>query len=832
MLVFQTAGKHIEAGCIRIGIKDPKWLYKVVMEINNYLPKDWRMTRTENNFRIQVVAEHMAALVGFCYRCTDDEIIQVIDTILIKHYFDTIDAKVILNDPHQKITQEVKRDNPGLLIPNLYFFYPCPDGSISPLFARQYEKIKKGKDGKKVDDQFHRIHPLTKAGLDIEHFRWVRWAINGDVELVDAVDPTYHIKNYWDIPLLKDTLERGGRKYYIDQYWKTLNKARIVAPQQAERAPSPYEIEYKFLIPGSEEDAYALFNLIEEEFSQDGVAIEGFKIYNPIDKKAKNQVDVYFDDENLTLHAMGASFRLRRKKGDLCVTLKKRLPAAKKYTDEGLYERIEEESVITLAQAKSLLLGEAINVLPYRLISYIAPGCGKLSQKLKVINDRKIVNLEDPNHRKAELCLDKVIYKINRKKYGPYFEIEIESKGAEREKIRGLANYMEESFGLTVSRQSKYERGISLIKTLEVPKEKKSVIIDTDCGVDDALALIFALKSPELDVKAITTVSGNVRVDKVIPNVFKVLNALNLQSPPLVAKGADSPITKEKKPIIADSVHGEDGLGDFISTFSGEVDKNTPAWKVICNLARQYPKQITLITIGPLTNLALAIQKDPESVHFLKEIVAMGGVFFDIGNVNPDAEFNVAADPDAAHEVVKFCRDSCLKTPIDSKGEKVVLPQKPTKEDYKRIVAYQDLTPPEKRVPLTFVGLDVTHKVLLRRTALKRAIKAHDGNKLLKFIKGISEKYMNFYEGNEGLPGCYLHDPLAVAYVINPAFLEIKKHIIRVETRGQFTNGMIFPDDRPTRNPEWRNPAEEVIGIAKQVEREAFEEFFLRKICE
>lgn len=830
MLVFQIDGEHIEDRCERVGIKDPKWLYKVVTEINNYLPKDWRLTRTENNFRIQVVAEHMAALVGFCYRCTDDEIIQIIDTILIKHYFDKIDAKVILNDPQKKITREDEKENPELFTPNLYFFYPCPDDSTSPLFARQYEKIKRGKDGEKVDDQFHRIHPLTKAGLDIEHFRWVHWAINGDVKFVDAVDPTYHGKDYWEIPLLKDTLERGGREYYIDQYWKTLNKAQIVAPQQAERAPSPYEIEYKFLIPGSEEDAYALFSLIEEEFSQDNVAIEGFKIYNPIDKKAKNQVDSYFDDENLTLHAMGASFRLRRKKENLCVTLKKRLPLAKKHTDEGLYERIEEVSVITPSQAKSLSLGEPINVLPYRLIFYMAPGCGKLRQKLKVINARKIINLEDPNHRKAELCLDKVIYKINRKKYGPYFEIEIESKGAPREKIRDLADFMEASFGLIVSRQSKYERGISLIKTLEVPKEKKSVIIDTDCGVDDALALILALKSPELDVKAITTVAGNVHLDKVIPNVFKVLNALNLQSPPPVAKGEDRPIKKE--PIIADSVHGEDGLGDFISIFSGAVEKNTPAWKVICNLACQYPKQITLITIGPLTNLALAIQNDPDSVLFLKEIVAMGGVFFDIGNVNPDAEFNVAADPDAAHEVVKFCRNSCLKTPIDSKGEKVILPQKPTKEDYKRIVAYQDLTPPEKRVPLIFVGLDVTHKVLLRRAALERAIKSHPGNRLLKFIKGISEKYMDFYRENEGLPGCYLHDPLAVAYVINPVFLEIKRHIIRVETRGQFTNGMIFPDDRPTRNPEWRNPAEEVIGVARNVEREAFEEFFLTRLVD
>jgi purine nucleosidase len=113
---------------------------------------------------------------------------------------------------------------------------------------------------------------------------------------------------------------------------------------------------------------------------------------------------------------------------------------------------------------------------------------------------------------------------------------------------------------------------------------------------------------------------------------------------------------------------------------------------------------------------------------------------------------------------------------------------------------------------------------------LQRAINAHPENTLLKFIRDISEKYMNFYNANEGLPGCYLHDPLAVGYVINPSFLDIEQHIIHVETADSVTNGVIFPDDRPTRNPLWRNPADEVIGVARQVEAEAFEEFFLSRL--
>ena len=130
------------------------------------------------------------------------------------------------------------------------------------------------------------------------------------------------------------------------------------------------------------------------------------------------------------------------------------------------------------------------------------------------------------------------------------------------------------------------------------------------------------------------------------------------------------------------------------------------------------------------------------------------------------------------------------------------------------------------------MGLDVTHKTVLRRAVLNRVVTGNPEKSLLTFVRDIAKKYMDFYYGNEGLPGCYLHDPLAVAYVINPAFLDIEKHIIRVETMGEFTNGVIFPDDRPTRNPAWRNPAEEVIGIARKVEREAFEEFFLRRLME
>ncbi|MFH1930168.1 MAG: nucleoside hydrolase [Pseudomonadota bacterium] len=830
MLVFQRNWEeHIkEYGCKRAGIEF-KWLVEVVSEINRYLPDDWRLTRSSNNFRIQIVPDHAATLVGYSYLTQGDKVLHIIDTVHPIGFIDKDDIRHKTGKSKGRVDRSVKCDNTDTIKPNLYFYRPCPAGFTSPLFARQYERIKEGKGAIPAGDEYHRIHPLTRAGLDLAHFRWVRWTINGYVGPVDTVDPGYHGKDYWILKKkpLKDNKKRTSPEVYIQDYHRIIENEGIAFPQSADSKSSPYEIEYKFTVPGTKGDAYTAFRLIPELIVESNFFIDDF------DKKAKEQTDTYFDDDRFSLHAVGASFRVRRKKKDnIQVTPKKRRPVSKGFSKEGLYERIEEETVITSSQEAELIAGKPINAFPYRLLLYIAHDCGKLAPKVKVINNRKVLHIRDEQYRKAELCLDKISYEIDGVVHGPYFEIEIESKGAPREKIKELADYLEENLGLIPSEQSKYERGISLLKTLKVPKEKKMVIIDTDCGVDDALAIILALRSPELDVKAITTVSGNVHVDKVIPNVFKVLNQPGLKDRPLVARGADRPLKKD--PIIADSVHGKDGLGDVehIPKPSNVLVDSRPAWQVICDVARQNPKQITLITIGPMTNLALAIQNDPEGVRSLEKVVSMGGVFFNVGNVGPDAEFNVGADPDAAFEVVEFCRDSCKKIPVDREGKEVILPPEPTKNDYERIIGYREHDAKDPNmVLLTFIGLDVTHKVIMRRAALKRAVKAHPGNDLLKFVQDISKKYMNFYYENEWLPGCYLHDPLAVAYVINPSFLEVEKHIIRVETRGQFTSGAIFPDDRPTRNPAWRNPAEEVIGIARNVEREAFEEFFIGRLC-
>lgn len=825
MLVFQKNWKnHIQRdGCNRADISF-KWLVEAVVEINRYLPDDWRMTRSTNNFRIKIVADQSVIIVGYSYYLEDGIILNIIDSVHPKGFVDTVGLKTHeQNDKKMPLNATTKCTHPETLTPNLYFFRPCPDDSITPLFARQYERVKKGKKGNWIGDQYHRIHPLTKAGLDLTHFRWIHWNINGDVKPVESPDPSYRGKDFWEIISIASDKFRGSAQDYITEYEAILNQYNIQPPPLPQEEPSPYEIEYKLLVSGSAEDVHTVFKLVPDTIKEFGLTI------SDENHRAELQVDTYFDDDNYSLLAADASFRLRKKKGHIRITLKKRFPTRENYSVEGQYKRIEEEAVITSSQEADLLAGRSVNAFPYRLLPYIVPESTALNPVLLVNNDRKTILVQDDRMRKAEVCLDKIFFESGGNTFGPFFEVEVESKGLPIKDVQNLSEYLETNLGLIPSRQSKYQRGMSLAKTSQFSGDIRKVIIDTDCGVDDALALILALKSPELHVEAITTVSGNVHIDKVIPNVFKVFNALGLSNPPLVAKGADRPLKKD--PIVADSVHGNDGLGDAPQyNASGEICKE-PAWELICRIARQYPKEITLITIGPLTNLAMAIRRDPEAIGLLKEVVVMGGVFFNIGNVRPDAEFNVAADPDAAFEVVDFCRNSCRKIPVDVENNPVELPTNPTMADYEMIADFKSRNPKDSGVlPLTFVGLDVTHRVLLRRTLLQRAINAHPENTLLKFIRDISEKYMNFYNANEGLPGCYLHDPLAVGYVINPSFLDIEQHIIHVETADSVTNGVIFPDDRPTRNPLWRNPADEVIGVARQVEAEAFEEFFLSRL--
>ena len=306
-------------------------------------------------------------------------------------------------------------------------------------------------------------------------------------------------------------------------------------------------------------------------------------------------------------------------------------------------------------------------------------------------------------------------------------------------------------------------------------KEPKRVIIDTDPGIDDALALILALESPELKIEGITTVSGNVPSSMAAKNVLRILQLMDKDLPP-VSEGSASPL--EKSPVWAHHVHGEDGLGGLY-----DKDDNTPksaafpdAVSLMLETAQRLSGELTLIALGPLTNLARAIQRDESTMKKIKEIIIMGGAVFIGGNITPYAEFNIFFDPHAA---------------------KIVF---------------------ESGLPITLVGLDVTNQCVLKRDVLLQKKKTED--RLNTFLYGITEKYLDFYHEKRGLDFCHLHDPLAVAVAVDPTLVATEEMSIDVSL--EENRGMTSRKDQNT------SP----IKVCTNVDRERFEKLFCERVFE
>src|SRR5579864_4152188 len=268
----------------------------------------------------------------------------------------------------------------------------------------------------------------------------------------------------------------------------------------------------------------------------------------------------------------------------------------------------------------------------------------------------------------------------------------------------------------------------------------KKIIFDTDPGTDDALALMLALNSPELDVRAITVVPGNVTADMGLENALRMVSLAKRCDIP-VAAGARHPLFQ--KLVTAEFWHGKNGLANIeLPPSKCKVDSRW-APDLIIQMVHAAPHEISLVPVGPLTNIALAIEKDPSIVPLVKEVVIMGGSITG-GNVNASAEANIANDPEAAQVVF------------------------------------------QAGWPLTMVGLDVGDKTLLTRKHIE-ALKKNPGPvsdfiyKVADFLIGLSEKF-----GESGTP---MYDPLAVGVAIDSSLVKAPAMHVDVETRGEFTRG-------------------------------------------
>lgn len=269
----------------------------------------------------------------------------------------------------------------------------------------------------------------------------------------------------------------------------------------------------------------------------------------------------------------------------------------------------------------------------------------------------------------------------------------------------------------------------------------RRVIVDTDPGVDDAIALLFALRSPELQVEAVTAVAGNVPLELTLPNALRMVEIAGRKDVP-VARGAAAPLAR--KLVTAAYAHGDNGLGGLIFPDPTIRPVAEPAPEIIQRIVRKHPGEVSIIAIGPLTNVALALKADPQLASLIQEVVIMGGSLSG-GNVTPAAEFNLYVDPEAARMVF------------------------------------------QSGVRLTMVGLDVTRKTPVTEEHVKMLEAAN--NKSAQTAARILRNGLSRARARGLTGGPVMHDSLAVAVFLDKSLVKLRDFYVDVETSGELTAG-------------------------------------------
>jgi inosine-uridine nucleoside N-ribohydrolase len=279
------------------------------------------------------------------------------------------------------------------------------------------------------------------------------------------------------------------------------------------------------------------------------------------------------------------------------------------------------------------------------------------------------------------------------------------------------------------------------------PGKPRRIIIDTDPGIDDAMAIFLALRSPELKVEAITPVCGNVPLDLTLPNALRLVEIADRAEVP-VAAGASHPLVRRL--VTSGHVHGANGLAGVEFPDPKIKPARETAPEIIRRLVRENPGEIMIVAVGPLTNVALALRNDPEIAGMIPQIAIMGGSLSG-GNITPAAEFNLYVDPEAARVVF------------------------------------------DAHIPLTMVGLDVTRKCLLNEHQIEQleAAKNPVSQAAGKIMRATFERMKH---GGE-VTVIALHDALTVASLIEPEVITLKDYYVEVETTGEWTAGQTLGYD-------------------------------------
>jgi purine nucleosidase len=297
----------------------------------------------------------------------------------------------------------------------------------------------------------------------------------------------------------------------------------------------------------------------------------------------------------------------------------------------------------------------------------------------------------------------------------------------------------------------------------------KKIILDCDPGHDDAIALLLAHGNPSVELVAVTTVAGNQTLEKVTRNALSVAAVAGISGVPFAA-GATRPLVRPLE--VADSIHGVSGLdGVDLPAPTFPLDSRHAVDLIIETIMNSDPGEITLVPTGALTNIALAVRREPAIVDRVREVVLMGGGVH-VGNWSAVAEFNIKTDPEAAHIVFN------------------------------------------ETWPVTMVGLDVTHQALATSEVIGR-IKAV-GTGPARFVADLLKFFGDTYRAQQGFASPPVHDPCAVARVIDPTVVEVRRVPVDIELTGTLTLGMTVAD--------FRRPAPEdcTTQVAVGLDKEKF----------
>jgi purine nucleosidase len=305
----------------------------------------------------------------------------------------------------------------------------------------------------------------------------------------------------------------------------------------------------------------------------------------------------------------------------------------------------------------------------------------------------------------------------------------------------------------------------------------KHIIFDTDPGIDDALAILLALASPEIRVDGIVTVHGNVSTAQTTENALAILELAGASHIP-VYKGCDLPLVKES--LLSPETHGDKGLGYANLPVPATKPQVKHGSDFLIERIMSQPNEITLVAIGPLTNVALALRKEPRIVQNVKEVLVMGGAIQHAGNTTALAEFNTFVDPHAAHVVF------------------------------------------HSGMPITLTPLDVTYQCIFTTDDLNRLLKID--SPITKYIADSTRFYMEFHDEYQSIQGCVINDPMTLALTFMPEICDYQNLVVDVDISTGVGLGNTFADFY---NYE-KKPAN--MRVAMGVRPRMFMELFLERM--